>query len=127
MTKEELKIKLKTLVVLFVDDEEFVVKTMKEIFPMLFKNCYFANNGIEGVDLYKNNKIDIVITDLSMPKMNGIEMLKNIQKINKNFKSICVSGHNEKNYLEDAHFLGSAYIVKPINSAELYKALSSLY
>ena len=120
MTKLELKLKLKTLSVLFVDDEEFVVETMQDILPMIFHDCFFAKNGLEGIQHYKNNKIDIVITDLSMPKMNGIEMLKEMKKINPNLKSICVSGHNEKSYIDDSLNLESKYIVKPINSIELY-------
>ncbi|MEA3384624.1 MAG: response regulator [Campylobacterota bacterium] len=126
MIKDKIKHKLQTLNVLFVDDEEFVVETMKDILPILFKNAYFAINGIDGIKIVKEHKVDIVITDLSMPKMDGIEMLENIKLIDPDIKSICVSGHNDINFLEKAKDLKSEYIIKPINSIELFKALEKI-
>ena len=126
MIKQEIKNNLKQLNVLFVDDEEFVVETMKEILPILFKDSFFALNGKDGITIVENNKIDIIITDLSMPKMSGIDMLKNIYKIDSNIKCICVSGHNENNFLDQAKELRCQYIIKPINSKQLYAAFSKV-
>jgi YesN/AraC family two-component response regulator len=126
MTKEELKKIIKNKSVLFVDDEEFLLETMKDILPILFGNVYFAKNGIEGLEIFKNYYIDIVITDLNMPKMDGIEMLKQINKINPTIKSICVSGHNENELIKEVKELNSVFIIKPISSTELYNALSEI-
>lgn len=126
MTKDEIKLKLKNLTVMFVDDEEFVVETMKDILPMLFKESYFANNGVDGITQAKNSKIDILITDLSMPKMNGIDMIKKIKTFSPDTKVICVSGHNESEFMKKAEELKSSFIIKPISSGELFKALGEV-
>ena len=126
MIKKEIKEKLKNLNVLFVDDEEYVVETMKDVLPILFKNAYFALNGVDGIKVVQENKIDIIITDLSMPKMSGIDMLKQVLLIDSDIKSICISGHNENNFLEQAKELNSEYIIKPINSIQLYEAFEKI-
>ncbi len=126
MTKQEIKKELQLLNVLFVDDEEFVIETMRDILPILFKNAFFALNGLDGISVVKKNKIDIIITDLSMPKMDGISMLRSILDINPHIKSICVSGHNENDFISKAKELNSQYIIKPINSIELFKALEKI-
>ena len=126
MTKKEINSIIKNWNVLFVDDEEFVVETMKEILPILFKESYFATNGLDGIEICKENNIDLVITDLSMPKMNGIAMLNKILEFSKDVKILCVSGHNEREFIEKAQKLGAAFIIKPISSIELYQAIEEL-
>lgn len=126
MTKEEIKEHIKALNVLFVDDEEFVVEILKDILPLMFYQAHFASNGMEGLKIFEKEKIDLVITDLNMPKMNGITMLKNMKLLKNDIKSICVSGHNEKEFIEEAKKLGSSFIIKPINSNELFNALREI-
>ena len=126
MTKKEINSIIKDWNVLFVDDEKFVVETMKEILPILFKESYYATNGLDGISICKENNIDLVITDLSMPKMNGIVMLNKILEFNKDMKILCVSGHNEREFIEKAQELGASFIIKPISSTELYQAIEEL-
>ncbi len=126
MLKEDIKTVIKNWNILFVDDEEFVIETMKEILPILFKNSHFALNGLDGVSVCKENDIDLIITDLSMPKMNGIDMIKEIKKFNPNIKIICVSGHNESELINEAKELGASFIIKPISSTELYNAIGEV-
>ncbi len=126
MQRSDINLLLKEVNVLFVDDEEFVVDTMKEILSLLFKNTYFAYNGLEGLNLAKENKIDLVITDLSMPIMNGIKMIKEILKIQSDVKVICVSGHNESEVYQGALEIGAAFVIKPINTNALYKAFEEV-
>ncbi len=126
MTKKEIKDIISEWNILFVDDEEFVVDTMKEILPMLFKKSYFALNGFDGIEEFKNNNIDLIITDLSMPKLNGVEMIMEIRKINPDIKVIFVSGHNESEYIQSANELDASFIIKPISSNELYKAIEQI-
>jgi len=122
----EKKIKLKKLSILFVDDEELVIEAMKDILPMLFKESFFATNGIEALKLYKAHNIDIVITDLSMPKMGGLEMITKIKEIKTNQKTICVSGHNEVEFISQSQSLCNSYIVKPISTKSLFQALEDI-
>ena len=126
MQRELIKNKLKELSVLFVDDEKIVIDIMKEILPMLFKETYYATDGFEGLKEYKDNLPDLVITDLSMPKLDGLNMIKHIKTINENVKIICISGHNEDKSIQECKKLGCAYIVKPINSKILFKVFEEI-
>lgn len=121
MENDEIKKRIKEMSVLFVDDEDFVVETMKEVLPILFKESYFALNGEDGLEILKIKDIDVVITDISMPKMCGQDMVNSFDS--KELKVIFLSGHNEKDYLEMAKKVNGSFIVKPISSKELFRAL----
>ena len=126
MDKKLLKEKLKKLSVLFVDDEKLVIDTMKDILPMLFDKTYFAADGYEGLNKYINNSPDVVITDLSMPHLDGLSMIRQIRRLNKETKVVCISGHNEQKSIEDCKSLDCGYIVKPINSKILFEAFQDI-
>ena len=126
MNKEVIKTKLKELSVLFVDDEKIVIDIMKEILPMLFKKTYYAIDGHKGLEEFKKHLPDLVITDLSMPKLDGLNMIKHMKTINANIKVVCISGHNEEKNIQECKSLGCGYIVKPINSKILFKVLEEV-
>ena len=126
MDKAEIKDTIKNLSVLFVDDEEIVIDIMQDILPMLFKHSYYARDGIEGIEKFKQNKPDIIITDISMPHLDGISMLKVIKKIDKDIKIIFLSGHNEQDQINACKDLNGEFIIKPISSNVLYKALGNV-
>lgn len=126
MNKEIIKKKLKKLSVLFVDDEKLVTDTMKDILPMLFDKTYYATDGYEGLEKYMSNLPDVVITDLSMPHLDGLSMIRQIKKINEETKIICISGHNEQRSIDDCKTLNCGYIVKPINSRILFEVLDDV-
>lgn len=126
MERNEIKRTIKNLSVLFVDDEEIVIDIMQDILPILFKNSYYARDGIEGIEQFKQNKPDIIITDISMPNLDGISMLKAIKKINNNVKIILLSGHNEDDQIEACKNLNGEFIIKPISSNILYQALGKV-
>ncbi|NQY94528.1 MAG: response regulator [Campylobacteraceae bacterium] len=126
MDRTQIKNSLKNLSVLFVDDEEIVIDIMQDILPMLFKNSYYARDGIEGIEQFKQNKPDIIITDISMPHLDGISMLKVIKKIDQNVKIIFLSGHNEQDQIDACKDLNGEFIIKPISSNILYQALGKV-
>ena len=111
-----------------------IIEALKPVFldlvdkllPIFFKNSYFAGNGLEGISQAIENKIDILITDLSMPKMNGIDMIVEIKKFNPKIKVVCASGHNENDFIEKAEKLGCSFIIKPISSSELFRAIDEV-
>jgi two-component system cell cycle response regulator len=118
---------LKKLNILFVDDDKLVYNTFALIFKNYAKNIFTAYNGIEGLELYKNNHIDIVISDIQMPKMNGIEMAKEIKRINENTPIIFTTAFEESSYLKEAIEIGvDAYIIKPIDKVQLLKKLNKI-
>ncbi len=110
--------------ILYVEDDssirDFLAKRLNE----RVLKIYVAKNGKEGLELYKKYKPDIVLTDVKMPKMNGIEMSKEIKNINKKTPIVISSAHNDSEFLLDAIELGvNGYLLKPIDKIRLFEVL----
>ena len=121
MNIDELIHYTKNLDVLYVEDDLDILKTTKEMFGEFFNNLIIAYNGEEGYKKYieyyeQNNKFfDIVITDINMPKIDGIEMSKKILNKNNNQQILVISAHNESKRLQELINIGiSDYIHKPL-------------
>ncbi len=92
----------------------------------MLKNVFAAENGQEGLDLYKENinNIDLIVTDINMPKMNGITMCEKIRELNKEIPIVVTSAHNDTSFLKKAIDVGvSTYAMKPI---DLYQLIESI-
>lgn len=88
---------------------------------------YEASSGEEAVDIYKNNKIDIVIMDLGLPQMNGIETTQMIHSINSDVKIIILTSHgDEKEVLSSLKAGANAYCSKEINLQRLVQVVQSV-
>lgn len=117
--------------ILFVEDDENIIKETKEFLELIFsKPIDIAKNGKEGIEKYiefksNNNKFyDIVITDIQMPIMNGIEFTKLVYKNNKEQLLIVLSAHSESNYLMELVNIGiSHFVTKPLNHDEFVHVL----
>lgn len=110
--------------ILYVEDDLEVQNNTKMIFEDLFKKVDVACDGIEGLAMYKKHDYDIVITDINMPKMNGIELVEEIKKINIQQAIIIVSAHNETEFFINGIEKGiDGYILKPINYDQLFDIL----
>ncbi len=118
--------------VLYVEDEADIRFEMAAYLRKIFKSVACAKNGEEGLEQFGNGSFDIVITDIKMPKMNGIDMLKKIKEIHSNQEMIVVSAYTEINYFIDSIKIGvTGYIIKPIDYNQiadvLYSASVKLY
>ena len=114
----------KNFTILYVEDETELQNIFSSIITTLFKNLIVASNGQEGIDIFtkRQNEIDIIITDINMPKMNGLIMCKHIRKLNHSIPIIITTAHNDNNFLHQAIELGiSKFIAKPINMKNLLK------
>ena len=78
---------LKNISILYVEDESDVREFTSKLLSSLLKNVFTAENGQDGLDLYKENinTIDLIVTDINMPKMNGIAMCEKIRELNKHY------------------------------------------
>lgn len=102
--------------VLYVEDEDGVRRGFVKALKRYAKEVYEAQNGEEGLDLYKQYLPDIVVTDIKMPKMNGIDMSKAIKEINSKQSIIVTTAHSESEYLLEAIKLQlDGYILKPVD------------
>ncbi|MCM0649502.1 response regulator [Clostridium swellfunianum] len=113
--------------VLIVDDEYFAREGMKKTIPWEDYGCVVcgeAKDGFEGVEEAKRLKPDIIVTDISMPQMNGIEMAKEIRKLLPECKFIIITGFDEFEYAKAAIKLSAIdFILKPIDESEFLEAL----
>ena len=102
--------------VLYVEDEDGVRRGFSKALSRYAKTVYEASNGREGLELYKKHSPDIVVTDIKMPKMDGIEMSKAIKEIDSKQAIIITSAHSESSYLlESIRLQISGYILKPVD------------
>ncbi len=120
--------------VLYVEDDETVLLKVSKMFQEIFKLVDTAKNGLEGLAQYnayfeKNNEhYDIVISDINMPKMNGIELSQEIRKISPMQEIFIISAHNESNVLQELINIGvSTFIHKPIKFDELLKSILKVH
>lgn len=113
--------------VLYVEDEEEVRALTINVLKKFVKNLVSAVNGKEGLELFeKYNKdsdlesFDLIITDINMPKMDGLTMLENIIKIDSNIPSIITTAHNDADFIKKAINLRvRGYVNKPLNLHDL--------
>ena len=106
---------------LFVEDDETTRYHLTNLLNQHFyNNVYVAKNGQEGLQSYYDNKPDIILTDLTMPIMNGLEMSKNIKADNPDIPIILITSLFEKEITETAVDIGiDAYLFKPISFTRL--------
>ncbi len=113
--------------VLFVEDEESIRISLKETIGDEFKRFSIAKDGKEGLEKFSNDKYDLVISDISMPKMSGLEMVAEIKKISKNIPIILLTAYSEKEKLLQAIDIGvTKYLIKPIDPEELLETISDI-
>jgi len=104
-------------------------KMIKLALKSLNLTIFESNNGIEGIEVLNNEKIDIAMTDLNMPEMNGFDFLRYMRQ-NENYSNtpvIIVSTENKLEILEEAKKLGiTEYLKKPFNMKELQELIAKL-
>jgi len=112
--------------VLYVEDDLDIRTVFGDMLKTIFKDVFIATNGKEGVEAYKLHNPDIIITDIKMEIMNGIDMLKEIRAINPNIKSIITTAFDDSNFLLEAISSGvNHYLIKPISMESLAKTIIS--
>ena len=112
------------LKLLYVEDSEETRETTIIILKEFFNDIVVAIDGVDGLEKFQNNNIDIIITDINMPNLDGLQMAKKIKDINNNIPIFIFSAHNETNLFIDAIKFGvEAYLLKPFDMNQFTKAL----
>ncbi len=123
---------LKDQTVMFVEDDDFAREELAKLLNKLFKKVILASNGLEGLEKYgrskiTNEKIDLILSDINMPIMNGLEMLEKIREIDSLVPLIFITARSESdNILKAIDLDVSSYIIKPIDMSLLIRKVTEV-
>lgn len=119
-----MKNKLFPFKILFIEDEKETRQNYVLYLKTLFSEVYEAADGEEGYKIYREKKPHIMIIDINLPKMSGLELLKQIRQSDHTTKAIMLTAHTDKNFLLEATTLKlTKYLVKPVNRRDLKSTL----
>jgi len=108
------------MTILVVDDEPYMTEMLQSFFEMNNYKCFTAGNGLEALEVVEKEHIDIVITDMKMPKMSGLDLLKQIKETHKHISAVIMTGFSEEYTTSEALNTGAdGYITKPFRNKEL--------
>ena len=105
----------KNITILLIEDDSFLISMYSTKFEIEGFNIISANNGEKGLEAVSKNKVDIILLDILMPKMNGFEVLENLKKQQKTAKIpvILLTNLNQKDEIDKGLALGADdYLVK---------------
>lgn len=122
---------LKNINILYVEDEEEVQELTSSFLSKFVNLIVSASNGKEGLDLFKKHyfdddleKFDLIVTDINMPKLNGLEMLAEITNIDNVIPAIVTTAHTDSMFLKQAiNQRVRAYVSKPLNMHDLIDSI----
>jgi PAS domain S-box-containing protein/diguanylate cyclase (GGDEF)-like protein len=110
--------------ILYVEDDEVTRKGIAEFLGLRVQKVIVAEDGQQGLEYYKEHHPDMIITDIKMPVMNGIDMAKTIKLINKDIPFIVTTAYNDVEFLIECIDLGiNQFILKPIVGNKLMEAI----
>ncbi|MFP4332408.1 MAG: response regulator transcription factor [Campylobacterales bacterium] len=113
--------------ILFIEDDESQANLICNYLEKYFKNIEVEKNGKIGFQkfLKDRNKYDVIITDINIPDIDGIELAKEVRRVDKRIPIIAISAYDDKEYLLGAINSGmNKYILKPFKMEELYNAIN---
>ena len=114
----------KNIKILYVEDDEIARENGVEYLENFFETIYEASDAIIALQLYEKYKPDIIITDIQMPKLNGLEFVKRIRQKDKKTQIIIITAFCDREYLLKAIELQLVkYLVKPVREKEFEEAL----
>lgn len=119
---------LKNIKILYAEDEEVSRRNASEILEMLTEQLYVAKDGKEAYELFLEYNPEIVILDIEMPYLNGLEVAQKIRIKSKNTQIILTTAYTDTKYFLKAVELNLVkYIIKPVTIANIKEALSKAY
>jgi CheY-like chemotaxis protein len=109
---------------LYVEDDEHIRDQLTQFLKRRASVLHVATNGAEGLELYRRHQPDMVVSDILMPQMNGLEMAESIRALNAEVPIIVTTAFNETDYFLKAIQIGvDNYVLKPVDPAMLGRAL----
>ena len=117
-----------TIIVLVVDDEAMIRNLLEKILAKEGYNILQAQDGKMALDIVNSQKVDIVVSDMNMPGMDGLELLKYIKKNRPEIGVVMMTGEGDEYTVKDALLAGAdEYIAKPFESFEIKMIVERTY
>jgi DNA-binding response OmpR family regulator len=118
---------MSNLTLLYAEDDRETLEGTSFLLRRLFSEIYTAKNGYEALSLYKEKEPNIVLLDINMPKLDGMEVARAIREENESTPIIFLSAHSETSRLLEAIDIGTySYIIKPFRVEDLNKPILKL-
>lgn len=115
---------MNTISILVVEDEPKLLDRLVQYLEMFCDTIYQAKNGKEALTVYKKNLPNIILTDINMPKLTGVELIEDIRDTNHYCEIIVLSAHtNTEDFLRVIPLNLSSYLIKPVQMNELKKSI----
>ncbi|NCA86691.1 MAG: response regulator [Clostridia bacterium] len=112
---------------LFVEDNDTIRFLYNKLLVGKVRSFYLAENGQEGLALYRLHQPDLIITDISMPVMDGLQMISHIKSENPEVKVVVMSAYSIKEYFLEAINLGvNGYLIKPVEASRIFSIIADL-
>jgi len=112
------------LKLLYVEDSLDARESTLLVLEEFFDNIVVAINGEEGLARFKDNDIDIIITDINMPKLNGFDMIEKIREIDKKISILVLSAYDESSFVKKINLGIKDYLLKPIDMEQFLSVLN---
>jgi PAS domain S-box-containing protein len=110
--------------VLYVEDDSLIREFVTKMLKKKTKNVFAAINGLDGIKKYKEHQPDLILTDIKMDEMGGLEMIAKLKKEYQDLKFVVVSAYDQTDYFLKAIELDvKGFILKPINRKRLFQVL----
>lgn len=115
---------LKNLKILYIEDEIKIQKEVCKTLELLAKDIYPFSNAEEALEFFYKNQVDIILSDVTLENMSGLEFAKKVRESNKTIPIIIISAHTDTEFLLKASKLKLVeYLVKPVNFNQLQNTL----
>ncbi|GAB4336022.1 MAG: response regulator [Calditrichia bacterium] len=112
---------------LIVDDERDILDTLTEAFVAVGHRVTGVDNGLQALEIFKNNRFDLAILDVELPEMNGLELTAEIKALAPDFPIILMTGYSHLYRPQDVLSLDvEAFLKKPLNIPDLIKIVNQI-
>lgn len=114
--------------ILIIEDDIKALELMIEIFESEFSTIYAATDGYKALEIFIKNKINVILCDINIPKLNGLETINKIRKINYSIPIIIISAYSDsENLLKASNSNIQGYFTKPLTLDKVEKIMDKIF